>query len=67
MPEEEPWTCGDCSHTEPAPVNELAGRIIRKTVGSRARTNVIETSVCPNCYSEDWHSESVRNAFLGGD
>lgn len=62
----EEWECGDCGHTETAPTDELAGRLIKKTVGEGRRTEVIETAVCPECKSENWHSESVRDALLGG-
>lgn len=58
---EETWTCLDCGYEESAPVGELAGRPIKKTVGSGRRVEVIETTVCPDCYSENWNSEDVRN------
>lgn len=64
---QEEWECGDCGHTESAPTDELAGRLIEKTVGEGHRTRVIETAVCPECKSENWHSEGVRDAFLGGN
>ena len=57
----ESWECRDCGHVEEdVPVDELAGRPIKKTVGSGRRLDVIETVVCPACYSEAWNSESVR-------
>jgi len=57
---EEWWHCGDCSHSESAPVGELAGEHYTKTVGSGHREKQIETVRCPNCQSEDWHSDSAR-------
>jgi len=60
----ERWECGDCGHTETAPLDELAGRPIKKTVGSGRRLKVIETAVCPECKSENWHSRSVREALV---
>jgi|AntDeeMinimDraft_5_1070356.scaffolds.fasta_scaffold00621_27 Zn ribbon nucleic-acid-binding protein len=60
----EKWGCHDCGHTDTAPFDEVAGRPIRKTVGQGRRETVIETAVCPECYSEDWHSESVSKALL---
>lgn len=63
----EDWECGDCGHTDEAPFDEAAGRSIEKTVGETGtrRESVIETVVCPECYSENWHSKSVRDAFGG--
>jgi len=63
----EEWRCLDCGHTETAPFDEAAGRPIKKTVGETGtrRESVIETVVCPSCYSENWHSECVRDAFGG--
>lgn len=57
----EPWKCADCGHTDEAPPDELAGRYIEKTVGEGRRTKVIETVVCPECHSENWHSQGVRD------
>lgn len=60
----ERWGCFDCGHIESAAVDKLAGRLIKKTVGSGRREEVIETVVCPECKSENWHSESVSEAFF---
>jgi len=64
MTESERWSCYDCGHIESAPIDELAGRAIKKTVGEGRRLTVIETTVCPECKSENWHSESVSEAFF---
>jgi|AntDeeMinimDraft_4_1070355.scaffolds.fasta_scaffold10061_2 ribosomal protein S27AE len=60
----ETWECGDCGHTETAPTDELAGEPVAKTVGEGHREREIETTICPKCSSENWHSESVRDAFI---
>ena len=61
----EQWGCHDCGHTDSAPFDEAAGRPIRKTVGMGRRESVIRTVVCPECYSENWHSKCVSEALLG--
>jgi uncharacterized protein with PIN domain len=62
----EEWDCGDCGHTEEAPIDEVTGETVKQTVGSGRREKEVEIVVCPECKSEDWHSESVRDALLGG-
>ena len=62
----EPWKCGDCGHTETGvPIDELAGERVTKTVGSGRREKEIETVICPECGSDDWHSKSIGEALLG--
>lgn len=63
----ERWGCHNCGHTETALFDDVAGRQIKKTVGQGRRESIIQTAVCPECYSEDWHSESVSKALLGHD
>lgn len=57
----ETWSCGDCGHTERAPVDELAGKPVTRVVaeGTR-REHEVETVVCPECEGSDWNSETVR-------
>jgi len=60
----EEWDCGDCEYTDTAPIDKVVGETVAETVGSGRREKEIETVVCPNCGSDDWHSESVRDALL---
>jgi len=60
----EQWRCAECGHTETGPVDGVTGEPIKKTVGQGRRETTIETVLCPLCSSDNWHSESVRDAFL---
>ena len=62
--ETELWGCFDCGYTESTPFEEIAGQKIKKTVGEGRRERVIETAVCPQCKSEDWHSKGVAESLL---
>lgn len=63
---EEKWSCGECGHTEMAPAGEVTGVLITKAGRAGRTEREIETPICPECGSEDWYSQSVRDAILGG-
>jgi ribosomal protein S27AE len=59
-----PWSCGDCVHTTTAPCGDLPGATTEVTVGSGDRQVTVETPVCPECGSLNWHSKPTRDAFF---
>jgi hypothetical protein len=63
MPPTETWTCGDCDQEATAPVGDLAGDTQDVVVGTGRYETRATTAVCPNCGSEDWHSESTRDTI----
>jgi len=65
--ETEKWRCGDCGHTESAPIDEYAGDEEIRTFGRRHRETTRTILVCPSCGSNDWHPDSVATSLLGRD
>lgn len=64
---QEEWECGDCGHSEKGPVDGITGEETQTVVGSGRREKEVTTVVCPSCGSDNWHSESVRDAFMVDD
>ena len=61
----EQWECSDCGYTDTGPIDRLIGKNMAVEVGRGRRKKTVETVVCPNCDSRDWHSESVRDLIDG--
>lgn len=64
---EDMFRCGECGHTEPCKIDEVAGREEKRTFAGDIREVEETVVVCPVCGSDDWHSDSVATALLGRD
>jgi len=55
----EEWECPDCGYIDIGPVDGFVGKNITLDVGKGRYKRKVETVVCPNCESKDWHSEAT--------
>lgn len=60
---EDKFICGDCGYEQECLIDEIVGETVTKIVGSGRHKDEIETVICPQCGSENWHSESIRSIF----
>lgn len=57
---DEVYRCGDCGHTEAVDAGEKAGDDVERTFGSGRREETSTILTCPECGSDDWLTQAVR-------